>query len=404
MALFKYSAQTRDGKLVTGNIEALNMNLAIDTLVASKLRVLEIKPIRFSLSSIYLRYAGVSQQAIVMMTRRLGTMLRSGLPIDRALQILYEQEIDKKLKVVLQSVLHDIRVGSTLSWAFTKHPKVFSNIYISMTKVGEATGDMALMMERLADFLEREMRVKKQAQSAMTYPAFIFGFCIIVIAVIFIYVLPNMLDVFRGMSMELPAPTRLMFSIITTIKNPYVELGIILGIIYYSIYFKDYLRTPEGKYRWDRLKLSIPVVANLNKKLIIANFTRALGTLLATGIPLLKSLEILMEFMDNEYFKQLVVQPLYDGVREGRSMSQILGEVGFFPAMSTQMIAVGESTGELPMMLSKISNFYDTEVVYSLEAFLSMLEPLMIGVMGIVVCFVLLSVFLPLYQFIMKLS
>lgn len=404
MALFQYSAQSRDGKMVTGSIEALNMNLAIDTLTATKLKIIEIKPVKFSLSSLILKYSSVDDQAIVMLTRRMGTMLKSGLPIARALTILYEQEVDKKLKVVLQAVLHDIRVGSTLSWALTKHPRVFSNIYISMVKVGEATGEMATMLERLADFLERDVKVRKQAKSAMTYPAFIFVFCVVVIFVIFIYVLPTMLEVFQGMEMKLPAPTRLMFSIISTIKNPYVQLGVIMGIIYYSIYFKDYLRTPEGRYRWDRLKLSIPGIAPLNKKLIIANFTRALGTLLATGIPLVKSLEILMEFMENEFFKQLVVQPLHDGIREGRSMSQILGEVGFFPAMSTQMIAVGESTGELPMMLSKISGFYDMEIVYSLESFLSMIEPIMIGIMGILVCFILLSVFLPLYQFIMKLG
>jgi len=213
-----------------------------------------------------------------------------------------------------------------------------------------------------------------------------------------------MLSVFSGMSMELPGPTKIIFQLIETVKNPYVQLGVILGIIYYTIYVRDYLRTPDGRFKWDRMKLSLPMVAGLNKKLIIANFTRALGTLMATGIPLLKSLEILMEFMENEYFKQLVVQPLYDGVREGRSMSQVLSEIGFFPAMATQMVAVGESTGELPMMLAKISSFYDMEVIYAMETFLSMIEPIMIGFMGIIVCFILMAVFLPLYQFIMNIG
>jgi len=404
MALFKYSAQSKDGRLVTGNIEAVNMNLAIDTLTASRLKILEIKPIRFSLSSLMLRFVKVKRSAVVMLTRRLGTMLRSGLPLERSLQILYEQENDRKLKMVLQSVVHDIRVGSSLSWSLTKHPDVFSNIFISMVKVGETTGDMALMLDRLADFLERDLKVRQQATSAMTYPAFIFAFSILVIVVIFIYILPSMLNIFTGMDAELPLPTRIMFSIVTTVKNPYVQIGVLLGVLYYSIYARDYVKTPTGKFKFDRLKLSFPLISGLNKKLTIAHFTRALGTLLATGIPVMKSLEILMEFMENEYFKQLVVQPLYDGIREGRSMSMILGEIGFFPPMAAQMIAVGESTGELPLMLSKISAFYDMEIVYSLETFLNMIEPLMIGFMGLVVCFILISVFLPLYQFIMNLG
>lgn len=404
MALFKYSAQSKDGRLVTGNIEAVNMNLAIDTLTTSRLKIIEIKPIRFSLSSLMLKFVRVKRRSVVMLTRRLGTMLKSGLPLERSLQILYEQENDRKLKMVLQSVVHDIRVGSSLSWSLTKHPDVFSNIFISMVKVGETTGDMALMLERLSDFIERDLKVRQQATAAMTYPAFIFAFSIIVIIVIFVYVLPNMLQVFTGMEADLPLPTKIMFTIVTTVKNPYVQIGVILGILYYSIYIRDYVRTPMGKFKFDRMKLSIPIVSGLNKKLTIAHFSRALGTLLATGIPVMKSLEILMEFMENEYFKQLVVQPLYDGIREGRSMSMILGEIGFFPPMAAQMIAVGESTGELPMMLSKISAFYDMEIVYSLETFLNMIEPLMIGFMGLVVCFILVSVFLPLYQFIMNLG
>ncbi|MCD4783676.1 MAG: type II secretion system F family protein [Candidatus Eremiobacteraeota bacterium] len=404
MALFKYSAQSKEGRLVSGNVEAVNMNLAIDTLTSGRLKILEIKPVSFSLSSLMLKFTRVKRGSVVMLTRRLGTMLKSGLPLERSLQILYEQENDNKLKMVLQAVVHDIRVGSSLSWSLTKHTDVFSNIFISMVKVGETTGDMALMLERLSDFLERDLRVRQQATSAMTYPAFIFAFSIAVIVVIFVYILPSMLEVFTGMESKLPMTTQVMFSIVTTVKNPYVQIGVILGIFYYTIYIKDYVRTPTGKFKFDKLKLSFPLISNLNKKLTIAHFSRALGTLLSTGIPIMKSLEILMEFMDNEYFKQLVVQPLYDGIREGRSMSMILGEIGFFPPMAAQMIAIGESTGELPMMLSKISTFYDMEIVYSLETFLNMIEPLMIGFMGLVVCFILMSVFTPLYQFIMNLG
>jgi type IV pilus assembly protein PilC len=213
-----------------------------------------------------------------------------------------------------------------------------------------------------------------------------------------------MMEMFAGMNVELPLATRVMIQIVNTVRNPYVQIGVILSIVYYIIYFRDWVRTAHGKYGWDRLKLTIPLVREMNKKFIISNFSRALGVLLSSGVPLIKSLEVLMEFLDNEFFKQLVVQPTYDRVREGQSMSQVFADVGFFPSMATQMVAVGESTGELPTMLNKISGFYDMEIEYALEAFLAMIEPIMIGCMGLVVCFVLVSVFLPLYAIIMKMA
>lgn len=402
--IFKYKARARDGSVVVGKIEAINVNVAVDTLVATQQKVLEIEPIKFSLDSITKYFTSVDPYSVAMMTRRLSAMILAGLPLARALAILYEQEDDRTLKVALQQVLHDIRVGSSLSWAVSKHPKVFSNIFVSMIKVGETTGEMGRMLNRLADFLERDIRVKRQAKSAMTYPAFIFIFCVAVVGVIFVYILPGMMEMFSDMGTELPAPTKIMITIISTIKNPYVQTGVVLGLVYYGIYFRDWVHTAQGKYKWDRMKLSAPLIKDINKKFLVSNFTRALSVLLASGVPMIKSLEVLMEFLENEYFKQVVVQPCYDRIREGQSMSQILNDVGFFPSMTTQMIAVGESTGELPLMLTKISNFYDSEIEYALETFLSMIEPVMIGIMGIVVCFVLISVFMPLYQIIMSLG
>jgi type IV pilus assembly protein PilC len=405
MPTFKYTAQTKDGKLINSTIDAVNLNVAIDTLTASKLKILEIKPLKFNPSAWFAGFAKASQDNIVMMTRRLGIMLRSGLPIARALQVLYEQENDKKLKPTLMTVLHDIRVGATLSWAMAKHQGVFSSLYISMIKIGETTGDMATMLERLADFLERDLKVKKQAQSALTYPAFILGFCILVVGVIFVYILPQMLEVFVGIGGgNLPLLTKIMIFIVNTVRNPYVQLSTVLGTIYYTIYFRDYIKTPEGKFKFDRFLLKIPMVGLVNKKLIIGNFCRAMGILLATGIPLLKGLEVLMEFMENEYFKQLVCIPLYEGVKEGKGISATISELGFFPSMAANMINVGESTGELATMLTRISAFYDQELVYTLEAFLNLLEPVMISFMGLIVCFVLLAVFLPLYQIIMNMG
>lgn len=401
---FQYKAMSKDGNIVLGKIEAGNVNIAVDTLSSSQMKVIEIKPIKYSLDAVMSYFAKADEYAVAMMTRRLATMILAGLPMARCLFILYEQEEDRKLKVVMQQVLHDIRVGASLSWATSKHHKIFSNVYNSMIRVGEATGELGGMLNRLADFLEKDIKIKRQAKSAMTYPSFIFAFCILIVGVIFVYILPSMLDMFAGMNVELPLPTRILIVVINTTKNPYVQIGVVLSIFYYVIYFRDWVRTAHGKYGWDRLKLTVPIVKEINKKFIISNFSRALGVLLSSGVPLIKSLEVLMEFLDNEFFKQLVVQPTYDRLREGQSMSQILSDVGFFPSMATQMVAVGESTGELPLMLTKISNFYDMEIEYALDTFLAAIEPLMIGMMGLVVCFVLVSVFLPLYTIIMKMA
>ena len=405
MPTYRYQAQTRDGRLVTSTIDAVNLNLAIDTLTASKLKILEIKPVRFDPLAMFSNMGGVSREALVMMTRRMVALVRSGLAVDRSLQILHEQEDDKKLKPVVAAVLHDIRVGSTLSWAMAKHPTVFDALFISMVKVGETTGDLGGMLDKLSDFLERDMRVRKKAQSALTYPAFIFVFCLAVVAGIFLFVLPGLLDVFSQLAAgELPLPTRVMFLLVSLARNPYVLLGIVLASIYYAVYFRDYLKTPAGKYKFDRAKVTVPMIGDINKKILVAHFCRVMGTLLSTGIPLTRGLEILMEFSENEYFRTSIVHPLYDGVREGQGVSQVMTELNFFPDMVPNMVAVGESTGEVPRMLNRISEFYDEEIVYTLDSLLSMIEPIMICGMGLMVCFVLLSVFLPLYQVVMNMS
>jgi len=402
---YRYQAQTRDGRLVTNTIEAVNLNLAIDTLTASKLKILEIKPVRFDPFAVFAALGKVDRESIVMMTRRMVALVRSGLAVDRSLQVLHEQEEDQRLKPILASVLHDIRVGSTLSWAMAKHPIVFDSLYISMVKVGETTGDLGGMLDKLGEFLERDLRVRKKAKAALTYPAFILVFCILVIAGIFMFVLPGLLDVFSQMaSGELPLPTRVMFTIVSLARNPYVFLGIFLALLYYLVYFQDYLKTPAGKYKFDRLKLTVPLFGDINKKMLVAHFCRVMGTLLSTGIPLTRGLEILMEFSENEFFRTSIVTPLYDGVREGQGVSQVMMELEFFPDMVANMVAVGESTGEVPRMLLRISQFYDDEVVYTLDGLLALIEPIMVAGMGLLVCFVLLSVFLPLYQVIMSMS
>ncbi len=405
MPTYKYQAQLRDGRVVSDTIEAINLNFAIDTLIAQKLKIIEINPVRFDFTKMFARFGKVKRQSVVLMTRRMVTLFRSGLPIDRSLTVLHEQEEDQHLKPILASILHDIRVGSNLSWAMTKYPEAFDSLYVSMIKVGETTGDLGGLCERLADFLERDMAVRKKASSAMAYPAFILGLSLIIIIGIFVFVFPPLLDTFSQMSgTELPLPTRVMITLVNLTKNPYVIVGCILAILYYFIYFRDYIKTPAGRFAYDKAKLNMPLLGDINKKMLVANFCRVMGTLLATGIPVTQGLEVLMDFAENEYFRLNILVPLYDDIKDGQSISQVIMEGGFFPKMVSNMMAVGENTGEMPLMLMRISEFYDKEVMYTLDSLLTLIEPVMIGSMGIGVCIVLLAVFLPMYSMIMNMS
>lgn len=241
----------------------------------------------------------------------------------------------------------------------------------------------------------------------MTYPILILVVSLLVIGGIFFYIMPPLLGVFTQMTVgtaNLPLPTKVMFFLTDLTKNPLTYLTIALIAVYYFFFVRPYLESPSGKFKYDKFKLTAPVFGELNKKLLVAQFCRILSTLLSTGVPVVKSLEILKDFSGNDYFKQMVIMPLIDGIKEGQSMSAILEEDGFFPTMVQSMMAVGETTGEMPRMLARVSDFYDKEVIYALESMLNLVEPIMIGGMGMLVCFILLSVFLPLYQAIMNMS
>ena len=367
---------------------------------------MDISPEKFDPLSIFGALHVLKKESVVTLTRRMTTMIKSGLAIDRSLSVMQEQEEDPKLKAILAQVLHDVRVGGSLSWSMAKHPVAFDGLYVSMIKVGEATGDLGELMDRLADFLERDLAVRQKAKSAMTYPLFVLVVCFLVMCIIFFYVMPPMLDTFSQMTagMVLPLPTRIMFFITDLIKSPFLYLGIALVFVWYFFFVRVYLDSPSGKMQFDRIKLRLPIFGDLFRKLLVAQFCRTLGTLLTTGTPLVRSLEILGDFSDNDYFKASVIRPMIDGISEGQNMSVLLQETNFFPRMVENMVAVGETTGEMPRMLNRVSDFYDKEIVYALESMLTMVEPILIGIMGLIVCFVLLSVFLPLYQVIMSMG
>jgi len=351
------------------------------------------------LAGLLSRMKKVDEQALTVFSRQFATMINAGLAMVRCLDILSEQTEDKKLKETLIQVRRDVEGGSTLSNSLAKHPQVFSMLYISMVKAGEMGGVLDEVLERLAGFMEKDFALKKKVKSALTYPVVILLMASGIVFFLVTYILPTFVSLFEGMSLALPLPTQILIAVTKGARNPAVVIPamILLGLGLFA--FNQYVKTPAGRKQYDMMKLNIPVFGMLNRKVSISRFCRTLGTLLSSGVPIMQALEIVGRASGNEIIAMTVTK-VRESIREGESIASPLGASGMFPPMVTQMVAVGEETGNLDAMLSKIADFYDTEVEYMLASLTSMLEPIMIVGMGGIVGFIVISVFLPLYQLI----
>jgi len=404
MPVFVYEARDATGQLRRDTIEAPNVRAATQKLQESRYTVINIKEkavggSQTDVMAWYQKLRKVNEQALTVFSRQFATMINAGLAMVRCLDILSEQTEDKKLQQTLIQVRRDVEGGSTLSNALGKHPNIFSTLYISMVKAGEMGGVLDEVLERLANFMEKDFSLKKKVKSALTYPVVILVMALGIVFFLVTYILPTFVSLFEGMNLTLPLPTKILMIITKSAKNPWIifpALG--LGILG-SFALNRYIQTPFGRKQYDLLRLNVPVFGLLNKKVSISRFCRTLGTLLSSGVPIMQALEIVGKASGNEIIA-LTVSKIRESIREGESIASPLGASGMFPPMVTQMVAVGEETGNLDAMLSKISDFYDTEVEYMLASLTSMLEPIMIVGMGGIVGFIVISVFLPLYQLI----
>jgi len=404
MPVFVYEVRDATGQLKRDTIEAQNIRMATQRLQEQKYTVINIRERTTSvgqtdLASWYSKFKRVNEQALVVFSRQFATMINAGLAMVRCLDILSEQTEDKKLQQTLIQVRRDVEGGATLSSALGKHPQVFSTLYTSMVKAGEMGGVLDEVLERLASFMEKDFSLKKKVKSALTYPVVILIMALAIVFFLVTYILPTFVSLFEGMNLTLPLPTKILIMITKGARDIRVIIpaAALFGLM--SVAVGRYIQTPYGKRQYDLLKLNIPVFGLLNKKVAISRFCRTLGTLLSSGVPIMQALEIVGKASGNEIIAMTVVK-IRDSIREGESIASPLGSSGMFPPMVTQMVAVGEETGNLDAMLSKISDFYDTEVEYLLASLTSMLEPIMIVGMGGIVGFIVISVFLPLYQLI----
>lgn len=408
MPVFQYKARDQSGQLRTDTIEAQNLRMATQKLQEMRYTIINIQEKSAAMGQqdvlgFLSQFQRVNEQALTVFSRQFATMINAGLAMVRCLDILSEQTEDKKLQQVLIQVRRDVEGGATLSNALVKHPTVFSTLYTSMVKAGEMGGVLDEVLERLADFMEKDFALKKKVKSALTYPAVILVMALSIVFFLVTYILPTFVELFEGMNLTLPLPTKILITITKAVRNPAYAIPAIAGFIFLVIAANRYVATPFGKKQWDLVKLNVPVFGLLNKKVAISRFCRTLGTLLSSGVPIMQALEIVGKASGNEIVA-MTVSKVRESIREGESIAAPMGASGMFPPMVTQMVAVGEETGNLDAMLSKIADFYDTEVDYLLSSLTSMLEPIMIVAMGGIVGFIVISVFLPLYQLIGQLK
>lgn len=394
MPYFAYTAMDSSGRQVKAVMEADHEASVLNRLREQQLQVMDIKELKKKKAATVGK-GKVKMKALVVFSRQFATMIDAGIPILRCLEILSNQCKDPALKPALEMVSMDVKGGTTLNEALAKHPHIFSKLYVNMIRAAEIGGILDTILDRLSGFLEYESEVKSKIKSAMMYPVLVLVFSQVMLFVLFSFVLPKFKEIFDGMDVELPAITAALFSLGDFMQKSWWMILIALAAAFVGL--KSYAKTPKGKYQTDFIKLKIPVVGELTLKMSVARFCRTLGTLINSGVPMMRSLEIVSETLGNQVLTTAVDQTRL-AIREGNKLSMPLANSGLFPTMVTQMIDIGEESGRLSEMLVKVGDFYDGEVEATVKGLTSMIEPLLIIFLGVVVGFIAISVMTPIFK------
>ncbi len=394
--MYVWVAETKKGRKLKGELEAATEQIARAQLRKRNLKVLKLKPKPKDLfANVAFMQPKVTNKDIVIFTRQFSTMIDAGLPLVQGLNILADQAENPTFRAILKQITKDVEGGSTLAEAMKKHPKVFNDLFVNLIAAGEVGGILDTILQRLATFIEKAEELKTKIKGAMTYPIVVIIIAFIVIAVILIFVIPVFQDMFSSFGSALPAPTQLVVNMSDFMKSNIVY--IILAIIAISFVFKQYRSTKGGRKTTDTIALKLPVFGDLLKKTAVARFTRTLGTMLSSGVPILDSLEIVAKTAGNVVIEEIVLE-VRGSIAEGQTIAEPLSENDVFPGMVIQMISVGEATGALDTMLEKIADFYDKEVDAAVEALTSMLEPLLMLFLGGAIGGLVVAMYLPIFS------
>ena len=398
MGTFAYRVLDAKGAQSNGEVEGDNKAAVAANLRGKGFTVLDVNEIKigFAQRDILSGMQRVKPKDLTIFSRQFATMVNSGLSMLRCLYILEEQTENKKLAGVIGQIKDDVEAGISLSDALEKHPKVFSKLYVSMVRAGELGGILDEVLNRLAQQLEKDDSIRRAVKSAMVYPILIASFAIIVLMGMVLFLIPIFAGMYNDLGGKLPALTRVMVSLSNLVKGDwFIIFPAIVGVIWGIRYLK---RTPQGTAAWDRAKLHLPMgVGEIIRKLAVARFSRTLGTLITSGVPILQALDITGQASGNTVIENAMTS-VQTSVKEGQSITAPLEKASVFPAMVTQMIAVGEETGSLDAMLGKIADFYEDEVNASVKALTSILEPIMMVGVGAIVGVVVISMYLPIFN------
>jgi type IV pilus assembly protein PilC len=395
MPMFKWEGKTLRGQIKKGEFDgadqaAVRIYLRQQNIIPTKI-VSKGKEIKFSLPF----GNKVKQRSIAIFTRQLATMIDAGLPLVQSLEILSSQQEHKLFKNIIREIREDVEGGSTFAGALKKHPAAFDDLYTNLVVAGEEGGILDNILTRLANYIEKAEALKKKVKSALVYPSTIVGVAIIVVAILMIFVIPVFEQMFSSAGQTLPLPTLIVITISKIIKK-YVVI-IVPVFIFLGFLLKKYHQTENGKALVDRLLLKVPVFGPLFRKIAVARFSRTLGTLVSSGVPILDGLTIVSKTSGNKSIETAILNARAS-IREGETIAEPLGRSRMFPPMVIQMISVGESTGALDSMLSKIADFYEEEVDVAVTNLTSLLEPLLMVFLGVVIGGVVISMYLPIFQ------
>jgi type IV pilus assembly protein PilC len=397
MATFAYVGRSKSGAVKKGELVAKSRDEAVEQLRKQSVVVTSLEEKAAQEGFSFKVGGGVSEKDLVVFTRQFGTMINAGLPLIQCLEILSNQSENAALRKSVGAIKVQVEGGSTFSDALRRHPKVFDDLYVNMVHAGEVGGLLDTILGRLSKYIEKAMKLKGQIKSAMVYPASILGIAFIVIAVLMIFVIPVFEKMFKDMSggkVALPGPTQLVIDMSNFAQSSwYIILG---GIILAVVAFKKYYATAKGKYQIDKLLLKLPVFGDLVRKASVAKFTRTLGTLITSGVPLLDALTICAKTSGNKIIEEALVNARVS-ISGGKTISEPLAKSQVFPKMVTHMIAVGESTGALDAMLGKIADFYEDEVDQAVASLTALLEPMMMVFLGVLIGFIVVAMYLPIF-------
>lgn len=392
MPEFKYTVRTKAGKEIEGELESDDIETAKGLLARQGFAVQKIKKKPKELT---LFAEKVTEKNIVVFTRQFSVMISAGLPLVQCLTLLSSQSENKTFGKTIKEIRTSVESGDTFSDALRKHPKTFEALYANMIEAGEVGGILDTILVRLANYMEKAMKLKAKVKSALVYPISILFVAIVVVAFLMIFVIPTFAGMFDELGGELPGPTKLVMTVSELFQH--YTLYMIAGLCAFGYLFKRFYKTEKGQLIVDTYALKIPVFGPLIRKVAVAKFTRTLGTLISSGVPIIQGLDITARTAGQKVVENTIINTI-ESIKEGQNISDQLNRDKVFPPMVVQMIAVGEETGALDTMLEKVADFYDDEVDVAVEALTSLLEPMLMVFLGVVIGFIVIAMYLPIFK------